>query len=377
MPVFKGAMKIARQNLGLIALYVGIVAVVLSMTIQNSVPAQENPFSAASAAISIVDEDDSILSRALTAHLGKIHTLKKCENNPDRLMEDLYYRQSEFVLRIPAGFGADPRANPLQVTEVPGSYAGFYLETQIESYLRQIHLYQVAGFSEKESVSLADAAQSPSVAVLRQPNQSEMSLGAFFQFIPYGALCMLSFVIGNVLCAFMKTEVRKRTGASAMTHRRAERELLAAVAVFGLGIFAVFLLMGTALYGGAFWRSAQLILYLTNLAVMILVSMSIAYLIAMAANSQESLAGIINSVSLGMSFLCGVFVPLEFLGENVKFVSRFLPFYWYERATNLILKSPALSGDQLMAFTGFLGIQVAFSVAALSLGAAIHKKRNN
>lgn len=377
MPVFKAAMKIARQNLGLILMYVGIVAIVLCLTIQNNAAPQDGAYCASSMTISFVDEDNSPLSQALAAHLSKIHTLNKCENDPVRLMEDLYYRESEYVLRIPAGFGADPEGNPLQVTEVPGSYAGFYLKGQIESYLRQIHLYRVAGFSQQEAVTLADEALSPNVTVLEQPSHSDFSLVVFFRFLPYGALAMLSLVIGNVLCSFMKTEIRKRTGASAITHRRTERELLLAVAVFGLSIFCVFVLMGTVICKEAFWTSSHLVFYLANLAMMILVSTSIAYLIAMVANSQDSLAGIINSVSLGMSFLCGVFVPLEFMGEGVRIVAQFLPYYWYERAIDMIAKSPVLSGGQSMALAGFLGIQAAFSVAFIALGAAIHKKRNS
>ena len=155
-----------------------------------------------------------------------------------------------------------------------------------------------------------------------------------------------------------------------------EWELLLAVVVFGLVIFAVFLLMGTAICGKIFWTTPHLGYYLSNMAVMILVSLSLSYVIAMLANGPEALSGIVNSISLGMSFLCGVFVPLEVLGEGVKSAAHFLPFYWYERANLMLTEFPALSHSQLTEFLGFLGIQAAFAVAFLSLGAAIHKKKN-
>ena len=379
MPVFKGAMKIARQNLILIFMYVGIIALSLILTIGNNANSQDAAYAAVSMDISFVDEDESPLSQALARHLAGVHTLKECENDSAALLEDLYYRESDFVLRIPQGFGADPEAHPLLVTEVPGSYTGVYLENQIESYLNQIELYEIAGFSAEEAISMADGAPAPAVTVLEQSRQEGLNVGPFFQFLPYGAICMLSFVIGNVLCAFTKTQVRKRTGASSFTHRRMEWELLLAVAVFGVLIFLIFLIflvMGTLFYGSPFWSASHLGLHLINLAAMILVSMSLAYLIAMVANTQESLSGIVNSLSLGMSFFCGVFVPLELLGEGVKAVAHFLPFFWYEQSNDLLARFPVLSQAQMGDFRVSLCIQAAFALAFISLGAAIHKKRS-
>lgn len=375
MPVFKAAMKIALKNMGLILMYVCIVALSLILTIGNTAGSQEQDYAAASMKISLVDEDDSELSQALIRHLSGIHQIRECENDSARLVEDLYYREADYALRIPQGFGADPARFPLQVTEVPGSYAGVYLKNQIDSYLSQIHFYQAADFTLEQAISLADQAVSPTVEVLNQSSRTQNRFGAFFQFIPYGAICMLSYAIGNVLCAFMKTEVRKRIGASALTHRRIEWELLLSVGVFGAAVFGIFLIMAVAFLGTDFFSADNLILYLSNMAVMILVCMSLAYLIAMGVRSQESLSGIVNSLSLGMSFLCGVFVPLEILGEGVKTAAHFLPFYWYEQANLVISTTPFLSTDQLMQIRNFMGIQAAFALTFVALGAAVHNKR--
>lgn len=39
---------------------------------------------------------------------------------------------------------------------------------------------------------------------------------------------------------------------------------------------------------------------------------------------------IVTPVSLGISFMSGVFVPLSMLGSTVKKIARFIPVYWYE-----------------------------------------------
>jgi hypothetical protein len=44
---------------------------------------------------------------------------------------------------------------------------------------------------------------------------------------------------------------------------------------------------------------------------------------------------IVNTVSLGSSFLCGVFVQQELLGETVPSIARFLSAYWYVKAVDI------------------------------------------
>ena len=375
MPVFKAAAKITRQNLWLILMYVFIVAMVLTITMGNQSGSAGSEYAAESMKISFVDEDNSVLSQALSDHLAKTHQVKPRENDPSSLVEDLYYRDSDLVIRIPQGFGEDPAGKPLLMTEVPGSYTGVYLENQMEGYLSQIRLYEAAGFSLEEAISLADEAPAPEITVLQKQDGNRDLTGSFFQFVPYGAICMLCFGIGNVLCAFMKTEVRKRTGASAKTRSAVEWELLLAVFVFGLAVFGILLILGTFFCGSSLWGSDRLGLYLANLAAMILVSISIAYLISMNVKSQDSLSGIVNSLALGMSFFCGVFVPLDILGSGVKTVAHFLPFYWYEQANVMISTLPALTGSALARIWGHMGIQAAFALAFLALGAAVHKRR--
>ena len=375
MPVFKASMKITRQNLWLIIMYVVIVAMVLTLTIGNLSGSADSKYAAQSMKISFVDEDNSALSQALSRHLAQTHQVKPRANDPASLAEDLYYRDSDLVIRVPRGFGEDPAGNPLLMTEVPGSYTGVYLENQMEGYLSQIHLYEVAGFSLEEAISLANEAPAPEITVLQKQDGNRNLTGSFFQFVPYGAVCMLCFGIGNVLCAFMKTEIRKRTSASALTRRAMEWELLLAVGVFGLAVFGVLLIIGTVFCGSSLWGSDRLGLYLANLAAMILVSISLAYLISMNVKSQDSMSGIVNSVALGMSFFCGVFVPLDILGSGVKTVAHFLPFYWYEQANVMISTLPALTGSIQAQIWGCLGIQAAFALAFLTLGAFTHRKR--
>lgn len=46
--------------------------------------------------------------------------------------------------------------------------------------------------------------------------------------------------------------------------------------------------------------------------------------------------GLANVIALGMSFICGVFIPDTMLSASVKQVARFLPVYWYEQNNTIL-----------------------------------------
>ena len=59
-------------------------------------------------------------------------------------------------------------------------------------------------------------------------------------------------------------------------------------------------------------------------------SLAISFLIGVLVEKEEVINGVVNVISLGMSFTCGVFVSMSVLGKGVRAFAHFLPVYWYE-----------------------------------------------
>lgn len=57
--------------------------------------------------------------------------------------------------------------------------------------------------------------------------------------------------------------------------------------------------------------------------------------------NKDAISGIINVVALGTSFLCGAFVPMDYLPDFVLKIAHLLPSYWYIK-TNELLKNMQL-----------------------------------
>lgn len=66
-------------------------------------------------------------------------------------------------------------------------------------------------------------------------------------------------------------------------------------------------------------------------------------------------------IALGMSFLCGVFVPQNMLGEQVLSASKFLPAYWYVKANDMLGGMYNLSWD-VNVYNQIIVIQMLFVV---------------
>jgi len=64
---------------------------------------------------------------------------------------------------------------------------------------------------------------------------------------------------------------------------------------------------------------------------------------------KDNILNLVTQVlGLGMSFFCGVFVPMEILSDGVLSVARFLPAYWYVRANRMISEEDAFSSEGVM-----------------------------
>lgn len=161
MTVYKGYMKILKQNKGLILLYLVIffsVTMMFQSVAKNDMPGN---YQAESVKIGVVDSDEGPLARELISYLEQFHKVTLLADDTAVMQEKLFYRDIEYIVRIPSGFFDTCIVNgqKLSVTKVPGSYTSFYVDQQINSFLNNARAYYAAGFSEKEA---AEASKTPS-----------------------------------------------------------------------------------------------------------------------------------------------------------------------------------------------------------------------
>ncbi|EOS39877.1 hypothetical protein C808_00847 [Lachnospiraceae bacterium M18-1] len=380
MTVYKGYMKIVKRNMGLILMYVAIFAGITVIFQHFSSLDSTGSYQAESVRIGVIDEDRGSLAKELQSYLGQFHEVTRAEHDKARLQEDLFYRNVEYIIWIPEDFFETciVEGKALTVTKVPGSYTAFYVDQQINSFLNNARVFHAAGFDQEEAAESLEKLEPAQVELLDTGRVSgeKSAYGFYFRYIPYLFLSVLCYVMGNVISAFRKGDLPKRMRACAVSGRRQNVEGLLAAATVGMCLWALCI-------GGAFFWYKDILTerggvgyFLLNTLLMLLVALTISYLVGMfvhGKNGVNTLNGIVNVLSLGLGFLCGVFVPLELMNKSVKNVSQFLPVYWYEVVNDYLVEFGNVTGEVKQAVLQGLGMQLAFVAALVCVTLTVSK----
>ena len=175
----------------------------------------------------------------------------------------------------------------------------------------------------------------------------------YFRYLPYLFLGVFCYVMGYILMAFRQGDIQRRMEASAVSMKRQSLEGLLAMGVMGTALCGE---SASQEQGSCMAKSSAspgtLGYYLANSLLMMAVALSLSYLVGMFMKNSNMLSGVANVISLGMCFLCGVFVPMSVMDQKVLKVSRFLPVYWYEQVNELL--GEYTSSSRIMWFRRFI-----------------------
>jgi ABC-2 type transport system permease protein len=105
------------------------------------------------------------------------------------------------------------------------------------------------------------------------------------------------------------------------------------------------------------------------------VALSIGFMAGQFIKGYVAQSAVTNVVSLGASFISGVFIPQFVLGPNVLKISSFLPFYWYVKAVDTIGALPSYSFEDVRPVLGHMLIQLGFAAAFIIISLVAAKQR--
>lgn len=395
MTVFKGYLKGALRQRSVILLYLLIflgLGTLMTMSMDESGSGQ---YEAEQIRMAVIDRDHSALSEGLKAYLGQSQELVELEDKKEVLQEELYYGNIEYVLVIPEGFeaafteqtmndsaeteatsadGSAAADGLLEGTGRPGSTESHYAKELAEGYLSGAALYLKAGYTAEEAADAMAEQETTGVKAVYAEGSSEMSrLAGTFQYLPYVLTALSCYVIGFVMLDYQRPEIRARLAVSAVSFRKRLAMMLLAFLVIGAAFYTVSMLLVAAMSKGALFTDGNLGYYALNTLTMVLVGLSIAFLVVHVAGTANGVNGLANVIALGMSFLCGVFIPDSMLSSSVRRIARFLPVYWYEQ-NNQILGTHTELGQTLVnrLMTGYLR-QLLFAAVVLVLAMGLKK----
>lgn len=381
MTVFKGFLTIAKRNLGMMFLYI-LIFLAISLFFQNTLDdSKSSGFQSESLPIAVIDLDGGELAEGFKDYLASIHHVKELPNDQNLLQERLFYRDIYYIVTIPEDFEQFCLSGnkKLAVTKLPDSTTGYYVDQQINDFLNHIRTLTAGGYSVSESIKLVKqyVSTTPKITLIDKTGHGgDIPDHAFmFQYMPFIILSILCYVLSYIMISFGNPDVKKRMLCSCIPARSISFQLILGHIVIGLGVWLISIIFPIILYGKEVLNDPHLPYYLLNSFLMMLVSLSIAFLISSFPIKEEIINGIVNTISLGMSFICGVFVSMDILGKGIKTVAHFLPVYWYEIVNNTLADNASLTTSQMQTLLQGYGIQLLFAAAFFCVAMVFRKNR--
>lgn len=342
MQVFKTFMKIVRAN-SVSAIIYAVVFMVLAIAMTNSSSEIES-YEDKQMCIGIIDNDDTPESRELAEFFSKTNKRIELDNSIDDILDAVYYTRADYVLIIKEGFAqklADGNINDLfENYKLPSSYNGEFFDSKIENYIDSAKAFIAAGKTPSEALSAAGEAVSTKVdaQILSFENTGSADyskqFSVYYQYLVYIFISILVSTLCPVLLVMNKKEIKNRTICSSMTASSYSLQTALGAGVFVLGIWLLFTAAGFMISGFAINR--KVLIAMLNSFLFILSAAGITLIISSFDIGREAITLVTNVVGLGMSFLCGVFVPQEILSQGVLSAGKLLPGYWYVKANNML-----------------------------------------
>ena len=376
MQVFKAMFKVMRSRLPSALIYI-VCFFAISAIIANA-STKENKFEASRLNVCIFDEDDTAESHALADFIKKSNDIVEIENDRDIIIDSIYYKRIDYALIINKGYAekikAGDTADLFGSYHLSDSFSVVYMGQVLDEYVNSVKAYLSMGKTYDEAVASAEEAlsQNAEVNMFRADNAGNshfsVDFAGYFQYMPYILVSIIISVVSLVLVTMNKKDIRYRTNCSCMKESSYTFQLFLGSFLFVFVIWLLFMIGGMILnkevYTGRAWYAVL------NSFIFAMVVGTMAVLVASFEPKDNVLNLITQVLGLGMSFFCGIFIPVEVLSDKVLSVARFLPAYWYVRANNMIADITQFSLNEVMQC--YL-IQLGFAAAMVIITLLVRK----
>lgn len=378
MIVFKTILKILNKLKGLIILY---TIMLISVTLVNQTSGNVDSFEEVKPSVIIVNNDKS--KNGVTNHF-----IKYLENhmevkdidigNEEKIDDALFYRDVSLVVYIPDGFGEDLLDNKDVSVEykISGDKGSSYGKMLVQNYFDSFNIYNNYYDGDELFDRLDNALNlDVNVEVKSKVDTNSLSrMARFFNFLNYAILAGCVYSISMILASLKSENVRKRTIVSSYDYKKYNRIVLEACSIVIIGMWLLYMILALIIFKDLF-ISMNGLWYVINSFVFSLCSLCIGFLIGNITQNKGAISGIVNVVSLGSSFLCGCFVPFEFMPDYVIKIAHIFPTYYFVINNEALKVMDNFSLSSVSPLILNMGIVLIFGVCFVIITNYVSKKK--
>lgn len=380
MTVFKTFWKIVKKYKGTIITYV--MMLIIFGGINMSANSTGTEFVDTKPDVLIINEDEEIgITKNLVDYIKQNSNIAKIKKNEEAINDALFYRDVSYIIYIPENYRQDilNGKNPELEIKSTGDYESNLAEMMVTRYIKTQNIYVANNENQNENDiieainnNLSKKSEIQMTSKVDTSKTTKMAL--YYNFASYSMMAVSIFIICLVLSSFHEKTVNKRTIISSINYKKHNRLLLFSSFIFSIIVWILFVILATILLGEIVWTPRGLV-YIINLFIFTFCSLTIALLISSLVNNKNAVNGIVNIVALGSAFLCGAFVPAEWLPDGVLKVAHILPSYWYINTNDTLKTMEIINFETLKPVFANMGIILIFSIAFIVINNIVSKKK--
>lgn len=339
MIVFSTFWRIVKKYKGTILLYT--VMLIMFGGINLTSNSTNDMFTPTKPNIFIVNKDSNMgLTKNLINYLKKNTNVVSLEDDEEKINDALFYRDISYVIYIPKNYSKDVLDKKDVTIDIKSSkdYTSSLTEMMLDKYLNvQSNLVNITN-NQDELVNMINNTldvNSEVVVSSKLDNSYLNRVSRYFNFGSYSLLAVIIFIVTLVINSFKENTINKRIIVSSINYKKHNSLLMLSSFVYSLIVWVLFSLLSVILLGKDM-ISLRGILYFVNTFMFVMPTLSFGILISTLVNNKDSIGGIVNVVSLGSAFLCGAFIPTEYLPKIVLSIAHIFPAYYFIDSNNLL-----------------------------------------
>lgn len=339
MIVFSTFWRIVKKYKGTILLYT--VMLIMFGGINLTSNSTNDMFTPTKPNIFIVNKDSNMgLTRNLINYLKKNTNVVSLEDDEEKINDALFYRDISYAIYIPKNYSKDVLDKKDVTIDIKSSkdYTSSLTEMMLDKYLNvQSNLVNITN-NQDELVNMINNTLDVNneVVVSSKLDNSYLNrVSRYFNFGSYSLLAVIIFIVTLVINSFKENTINKRIIVSSFNYKKHNSLLMLSSFVYSLIVWVLFSLLSVILLGKDM-ISLRGILYFVNTFMFVMPTLSFGILISTLVNNKDSIGGIVNVVSLGSAFLCGAFIPTEYLPKIVLSIAHVFPAYYFIDSNNLL-----------------------------------------
>lgn len=378
MTVFKTFFRIVNKLKPTIILYTALLIIFGAVNMKTS--DNNINFVNSKPDILIINQDvNKGLTKNLIDYMKKNSNIAKVENNEEKINDALFYREVSYVIYIPKDYrknvllGKNPKLDIKKTDE----YDAHLSEMMLKRYIKLQNIYNKEAGSEDELITLINDNINDDVNVKitsKVDTSKTYNIAYYFNFASYSILAIIIYIVCLVLCSFKEESISKRINISSINYKSHNNKILLASIVFSSIVWLLFVIIGVTIVGDIMFSIRGLI-SIINSFIFTFCALTLSILISSLTNNKNAISGIVNVIALGSAFLCGAFVPAEYLPSSVLNFAHILPAYYYINSNDLLKNIDVINISSMHPIIINMIIIIMFSILFIILNNVVTRKK--